>query len=95
MIDIIIPAYNSHTTIERTLFSIASQKNVDDLNVYIVNDASENDYSKQVEYFKKYMSIKELKLKNNVGPGLARQFGVDKSNSEYIVFELFTIFNSL
>lgn len=86
MIDVIIPAYNSHTTIERTLFSIASQKNVDDLNVYIVNDASENDYSKQVEYFKKYMSIKELKLKNNVGPGLARQFGVDKSNSEYIVF---------
>lgn len=86
MIDIIIPAYNSHTTIERTLFSIAYQKNVDDINVYIVNDASENDYSKEVEYFKKFMNIRELKLKNNVGPGLARQFGVDKSNSEYIVF---------
>lgn len=86
MIDIIIPAYNAHDTIEKTLFSIAYQENVDNLNVYIVNDASEDDYSKEVEYFKKFMNIKELKMKDNAGPGLARQFGIDKSNSKYIVF---------
>ena len=86
MIDVIIPAYNAHDTIERTLFSIAFQKNVDDLNVYIVNDASEKDYSNEVMFFKNFMNIKELKLKINGGPGVARQFGIDKSNSNYIVF---------
>ena len=86
MIDIIIPAYNAHNTIKNTLFSIAYQKNVDKLNVYIVNDASKKDYSEEINFFKKFMNIKELTLNQNVGPGQARQYGIDKSNSEYIVF---------
>ena len=36
MIDVIIPAYNAHDTIERTLFSIAYQENVKDLNVKMI-----------------------------------------------------------
>ena len=40
MIDVIIPAYNSHNTIERTLASIACQDNVKQLRVYVVNDAT-------------------------------------------------------
>lgn len=86
MIDIIIPAYNAHDTIERTLFSIAYQKNIDYLNVYIVNDASEYDYAKEIKYFRKFMKIKELKIDKNVGPGLARQYGIDNSDSKYIIF---------
>lgn len=38
MIDVIIPAYNSHSTIIRTLSSIAMQLNRDELKVTIVND---------------------------------------------------------
>lgn len=86
MIDVIIPAYNAHDTIERTLFSIAYQKNISDIKVYIVNDASKVDYSKEVELFKKFMDITELTLNENGGPGIARQYGIDNSNSEYIVF---------
>ena len=40
MIDIIIPAYNAHKTLKKTLFTVATQDNVEDLKVYIVNDCS-------------------------------------------------------
>ena len=86
MVDVIIPAYNSHDTIEATLFSIAYQDIVDKINVYVVNDNSSKDYVDFVKYFSNFMNIKELKLEENVGPGLARQFGIDNSNSDYIIF---------
>ena len=86
MIDVIIPAYNAHETIERTLYSIAYQRNSEDLNVYIINDNSIKDYSKEIDFFKDFINIKELKLNENKGPGYARQYGLDQSNSEYVVF---------
>ena len=86
MIDVIIPAYNAHKTIKKTLYSIASQVNSDDINVYIVNDCSKKDYSDEIEFFSKFLKIKELKLNKNSGPGVARQFGIDNSMNEYIVF---------
>ena len=86
MIDVIIPAYNAHNTIERTLASIACQDNVKQLRVYVVNDASNFDYSNEIKFFKNFMDIKEIKLTENGGPGVARQIGIDNSNSEYIVF---------
>lgn len=86
MIDVIIPAFNAHDTIEKTLASIAYQDNVKQLKVYIVNDASNNDYSKEVNFFSNFMDIKEITLSKNSGPGVARQYGIDHSKSEYIVF---------
>ena len=86
MIDIIIPAYNAHNTIMRTLFSIYYQTISDKLNVYICNDCSEKDYSEEVNFFKDLLNIKELKLEKNSGPGIARQTGIDYSDSEYIMF---------
>lgn len=86
MIDVIIPAYNAHNTIEKTLASIAYQINVNELKVYIVNDASETDYSKEISFFSNFMNIKEISLFKNCGPGKARQIGIDSSNSKYIVF---------
>lgn len=86
MIDVIIPAYNARETIDRTLYSIAYQRNSSNLNVYIINDASEFDYKSQVDFFSNFINIKELKLNKNSGPGAARQYGIDHSNSEYIVF---------
>ena len=86
MIDVIIPAYNAHNTIKRTLFSIAYQQNSEQLKVYIINDASDKDYSNEVNFFKNFIDIKEIVLKENGGPGVARQCGIDNSDSEYIVF---------
>ena len=86
MIDVIIPAYNAHSTIDRTLSSIAYQTCVDYLNVYIVNDFSDKDYSESVKFFSNFMNIKEIKLDKNSGPGTARQYGIDNSEGKFIVF---------
>ena len=86
MIDIIIPAYNAHNTIEKTLLSIVMQNICDKVKVYIVNDNSEQNYSLIIKKFENFLNIKELVLKENKGPGYARQYGIDNSNSEYIFF---------
>lgn len=88
MIDIIIPTYNAKQTIFRTLESIAIQKGIDfkDIDVYIVNDNGDDRYSEEVDYFSRFYRIKEIYLDKNVGPGLARQYGIDNSNNPYIMF---------
>ena len=85
MIDVIIPAYNAHRTIGRTLNSIASQVNKDDLKVYIINDGSDNDYSEFVNIYANILDIVEIDIVNS-GPGVARQVGLDNSSNEYIIF---------
>ena len=82
-IDIIIPAFKAQNTIERTLASCVMQSIVDKLTVTIVNDADEIDYKKFVDQFKDFIDIKEIKLEVNGGPGVARQFGIDNTNSPY------------
>ena len=86
MIDVIIPAYNAHDTINKTLISIAMQTIKDKLNIYVVNDNSSKDYENEINLFKDKLKIKELKLNKNVGPGFARQYGIDNSHSKYIIF---------
>lgn len=86
MIDIIISAYNAHKTIVKTLLSIEMQTMVDDINVYIIDDASQKDYEDIKNMFKDTLRIKIIKNSKNLGPGLSRQKALDNSNSEYIVF---------
>lgn len=85
MIDVIIPAYNSHDTIIRTLSSIAMQLNRDELKVTIVNDAGK-DYKEIVEIFKPLLDIREIGYDVNRGPGYARQFGIDNTKEDFITF---------
>ena len=85
MIDIIIPAYNAHNTIEQALHSIAAQVNKNNLQVIIVNDGGE-DYHNIVKRFSQWLNIKEITCPHNCGPGYARNFGIENSNSEYIMF---------
>lgn len=86
MIDIIIPAYNAHETIIETLSSIAIQTYRDKVKVYIVDDNSDKDYKKEISIFKNKLDITYLKTDKNRGPGYARQYALDNSNGEYIVF---------
>ena len=85
MIDIIIPAYNSQDTIIRTLSSIAMQLNRDEIQVTIVNDGGK-DYSKIVKIFSPILNIQEIGYKKNMGPGYARQYGIDHTSNEIIIF---------
>ncbi len=86
MIDIIIPAYNAIDTISDTLLSISMQNKKEFLKVYIIDDNSNCDYWNIINKFKNMISIEYFKLKENVGAGLARQYGIDNSNSDYIMF---------
>ncbi len=87
MIDVIIPAYNAHDTIGRTLHSIAMQQNVKDLSVTIVDDCSpDGGYGGFVEVFSRGMEIQEVKTGANGGPGAARQRGMDESDGDFVTF---------
>lgn len=85
-VSIIIPAFNAHKTINRTLASIAMQDIVDELEVVIVNDNSDRDYQEFVNWYSKFFKIKEVKMLKNGGPGVARQVGIDNSSNPYITF---------
>ena len=83
-VDVIIPAYKAQHTILRTLASIAEQTILPDVDVTIVNDCCPNgDYHEIVEMYKPYMSIREITLKTNGGPGVARQYGIDNTENEF------------
>ena len=82
-IDIIIPAYKAQNTIDKTVASIAIQNISDDCIVTIVNDGDKVNYKKTVDRFKDLIEIKEIKMSENGGPGVARQFGIDNTHCPY------------
>ena len=73
-ISIIIPAYNSHDTIIRTLSSIAMQLNRKDLKVTIVNDGGKN-YKEIIDIFKPLIDVKEIGQQAPVNANLVWVFG--------------------
>lgn len=86
MIDIIIPCYNAHATLNRCLASIAMQTMVKDIKVTLVDDCSEQNYHEFVDKWSEFLNIRELNLQVNVGPGGARQMGLDETDGDYVVF---------
>lgn len=90
-IDVIIPAYNVEENILiRCLSSIVSQNIINDVEITIVDDASDKKYNqiykKAVHRFKGIAKIKVLRYEVNGGPGVARQYGIDNTNNEFITF---------
>ncbi len=86
VIDIIIPVYDSRDTLASTLDSILEQENTPDLNVYIVDDASSYGYDDIIESYADRVDIHYMLLTENHGPGYARQYGMEHSHGEYIIF---------
>lgn len=79
-LDIIIPTYKNKKGLRRTLNSIPSHP---DVNVIVVDDASDLDYS---DILQEYPQLHFYSLKINQGPGMARQYGIEHSNGTYITF---------
>lgn len=87
MLDVIIPAYNAHKTIGRTLHSIAMQAELTNIRVTIVDDCSSGGgYSEFVERFSPEMEIQEVRTEKNSGPGAARQLGLDETDGDFVTF---------
>lgn len=87
-IDVIIPAYNVEDNIlYRCLASIACQDIKDDIVVTIVDDAStEQNYEQVIQLFKNNLTINLLRYDTNGGPGVARQYGLDRTHNGYVTF---------
>ena len=87
-IDVIIPAYNVEDEILfRCLASIACQTIIDDVEVTIVDDASEKqNYQNIANHFKDIMKINIIRYEKNGGPGVARQYGIDHTSNGFMTF---------
>ena len=79
MIDVIIPAYNSHDTINRAIDSVLTQSYTD-YHITIVNDGGKPYNINNVD------CLTELSYKENMGPGFARNYGIKHTNGDYILF---------
>lgn len=85
MLDIIIPCYNSHDTIDKTLSSIVTQTKSNECKVTLVNDAGKN-YKQIIKRYSKVLDIQEITYEKNNGPGYARNYGISMTNEPYIMF---------
>ena len=85
LISVIIPVYNSETTIERCVNSLKTQT-YDNYEVIFINDGS-TDNSKQIlEKICKQEDNYSLITINNSGAGMARNHGIDRAKGDYICF---------
>lgn len=85
-IDIIIPCYNSASTLPCTLASIAMQSIKEQCNIYLCDDCGTDDYTEIINTFSSMLDITYLRAEKNGGAGLTRQLGIDHSNNPYIIF---------
>lgn len=83
-IAVIMPVYKAHETIKNTLLSIGMQRIVE-FQLYMVVDGEEHG---SYDYLQDYadLDIDITYLDTNVGPGVARQHGIDKSTEPLIAF---------
>ena len=82
---IVIPVYNVEKYIEKCIESVINQT-YKDFEVIIVNDGSKDNSQKIIDkYVKNDKRIKSY-IKENGGLSDARNFGVTKTNGEYLVF---------
>ncbi len=83
MISVVIPLFNKELVIKKTIDSILAQS-FQDFEVVVVDDGSSDN---SVEVVKEYKDPRVLMYKkNNGGPSSARNYGVNKSNGEWILF---------
>ena len=81
---IVVAVYNRPEEMYELLDSIVTQE-FKDLEIIVVDDGSEKSSREVVDSFKKNIKIKYFFIENR-GPALARNYGVNKSEGEWIIF---------
>lgn len=85
-VSIIVPVYNTSKHIPKCLDSLVNQT-VKDIEIIIINDGSTDDSEKIIkEYKNKYEELITYYSKENEGIAKTRNFGIEKANSDYILF---------
>lgn len=84
-IDLIIPCYNSHATIDRCLGSVLTQNVLNSCTVTLVRDGGEP-YDDVIKRYSPVMNIREIGYDDNRGPACARNYGLQNTENELIMF---------
>ena len=87
-IDYIIPVYRESQVVKRALDILAKQTMKDSLCITLVNDCSPNTdcgYQDVINEYKDKLDIRVIKTPENIGTGMARQFGIDNTSNKYIM----------
>lgn len=86
-ISIIIPVYNAEKTIERCINSILNQTIIDQMEVILVDDSSnDNSLSIMRKYEKENKETVKVIQQQNSGPAVARNNGIKMAKGKYIGF---------
>ena len=88
-ISIIVPVYNTAKYIERCLDSLVNQSFKNDIEIIVINDGSTDNSDEVIQkYINEHQDVPEIKYykKENTGIAETRNFGIEKSNSRYILF---------
>ena len=80
----VIPVFNRPTEVDELLESLTFQTYTN-FDTVIVEDGSTLKCDKVINKYKSKLDI-QYYFKSNSGPGPSRNYGVDKSNSEYFIF---------
>ena len=86
MLEVIIPAYNAHETIDTPLASLAMQKARHNILVTIVDDCSDEPYDDIVARYRGLLAIRILSTYKNCGAGMARNVGIYNAAGDYLTF---------
>lgn len=83
-ISVIIPIYNTEEYLEETLESILNQTMIDDIEVLMLDDGSD-DYSQYIieKYAREYDNFHAF-YNENVGSGVERNIGIKHARGEYV-----------
>ena len=84
-IDIIIPNYNKAKYLNQCLDSIISQT-YKSWKIYLVDDNSTDNSEEILQKYEKFDNINFFFLKENKGPAFCRNYGIQKSESDYLAF---------
>ena len=85
LVSIILPNYNSHQFIKKTIKSIINQSYTN-WKLFLVDDCSNKQTRTLLKTLKNNKKIKIYWLKKNRGAGYCRNFALKKINSKYIAF---------
>ncbi|OUP49744.1 glycosyltransferase family 2 protein [Lachnoclostridium sp. An181] len=85
-ISVVMPVYNAEEYLEKSITSILEQT-FQDFELVIINDCSkDNSKSICLRFAKDNKKIKFLDLKENVGAGAARNYGIEHATGYYLAF---------
>ena len=81
--DIIIPAYHAIEKLKKTIYSYGNDIKY---HFIVVVDGDGLDYTPVINFFQDVQDIDIYYLEENQGPGMARNYGIDKATRQYITF---------